>query len=216
MSNNLNLSRKSLELIKLYEKMVDTGYIRTDDKFVNVVFSDMEIKAYKGYLKEIFLNHNIKSLLDYGCGGSNYENKNFDNNVSAKEYFNLTVINLYEPSRSIDNRKLSDAVICFDVLEHVFITDLPSIIRDIFSYSKKLVVINVACYPASALLPNGENAHITVRPPLWWKGVIDSIAVEFPNINVQLLCSIAWRKVESFKQFKASDWQDQDGFVVPL
>jgi hypothetical protein len=216
MSNNLNLSHKSLELIKLYEKMVDSGYLRTDDKFVNVAFSDMEIKAYKGYLREIFFKHNIKSLLDYGCGGSNYEKKNFDGNLSAKEYFNLNFINLYEPSRNIDNRKLSDAVLCFDVLEHIFITDLPTIIRDIFSYSTNLVVINVACYSASALLPNGENAHITVRPPLWWKGVIDSIAVEFPNINVQLLCSTAWRKVESFKLFKSSDWQEQEGFVVPL
>ena len=57
----------------------------------------------------------------------------------------------------------------FDVLEHIFISDIPYVIHDVFSYSKKLVIINVACYEASALLPNGENTHITVRPPLWWK-----------------------------------------------
>ena len=28
--------------------------------------------------------------------------------------------------------------------------------------------INVACYNAAALLPNGENAHVTVRAPSWW------------------------------------------------
>ena len=57
-------------------------------------------------------------------------------------------------------------VLCFDVLEHIFINDIPWVLKELFENAKQCVIINVAFYKAAALLPNGENAHITVRPPL--------------------------------------------------
>ena len=72
---------------------------------------------------------------------------------------------------------------------------------DIFSYSSKLVIINAACYPAGKILPNKENAHITVREPFWWKGMIDGVANLFPNINYVVLAS---------KTIKG------DGFALPV
>lgn len=209
-------SPKQIELIKLYSQMASEGYQTSDDKHIEIAFSDMEIRAFKDHIKPLFNQFKIKSLLDYGCGGSNYDSTGFDENISAKDYFSLDFVRLYEPARNIDQRQKSDAVICFDVLEHVFISDIPSTIRELFSLSDKLLVINVACYSARALLPNDENAHITVRPPLWWKGMFDSIACEYPDVSVQLYCSIGWRKVESYKLMRAQDWQSQEGFVVPL
>ena len=85
--------------------------------------------------------------------------------------------------------KKSQCVLCFDVLEHIFISDIPFVLYEIFKNSKKLVVINVACYEAAALLPNNENAHITVRPPQWWKGCIDTVASNFPKIKYILISS---------------------------
>ena len=209
-------SRKQLELIYLYKLMVQDGYERIEGYHISKVFSDMEIHAFKKHIKILFDNFKVKTLLDYGCGGSDYEEAGFSLQKSAREYFELTEIYLYEPARDIDQRCKVDAVVCFDVLEHIYISDIPRVIRELFSLSEKILVINVACYPAAALLPNGENAHITVRPPLWWKGVIDSIAVEYPNVSVQLWCSTAWRKVEAYKLLKSSDWQERDGFVVSL
>lgn len=216
MNNPTLKSSKQSQLVDMYSLMAKNGYKTNDNEHVTVAFSDMEIRAFKDHIKPLFLNFNIKSLLDYGCGGSNYDSIGFYDNLNAKDYFSLDDVRLYEPARNIDQRQKSGAVVCFDVLEHVFISDVPSTIRELFSLSEKLLVINVACYPARALLPNGENAHITVRPPLWWKGMFDSIACEFPDVAVQLYCSTGWRKVEAYKLMKASDWQSQDGFVVPL
>ena len=123
-------------------------------------------------------------------------------------------VNKYEPARNIDERVISDAVLNFDVLEHVFIADIQSVLKDIFSYASKLVVINVACYPASALLPNGENAHVTVRHPLWWKSQLDNIALEFPNTSILLFASTQYRKSMFFPIYKASDWIDSDKFMT--
>jgi hypothetical protein len=215
--SNLNYPRnKQEQLIALYKIIANEGYEREDGRFISFAFSDMEIRAFKQPVKKIFENLSINTLLDYGCGASNYENKGFAGELSAKKFFNLSEVFLYEPARNIDQRFQADAVVCFDVLEHVFISEVPKVIRELFSLANKLLIINVACYPAKALLPNGENAHITVRPPLWWKGMFDSIAVEFPDIAVQLWCSTDWRKVEAYKLIKASEWQEQDGFVVPF
>ena len=72
-------------------------------------------------------------------------------------------VTTFEPARNQMEKKESDCVVCMDVLEHIFLTDIPNLVDELFMLSKKLLVINVACYKAAALLPNGENAHITVR-----------------------------------------------------
>jgi hypothetical protein len=38
------------------------------------------------------------------------------------------------------------------------------------------VYLNVACFPARKTLPNGDNAHATVRPPQWWSDLMASRA----------------------------------------
>jgi hypothetical protein len=74
--------------------------------------------------------------------------------------------------------------------------------------------LNIACYPANALLPNGENAHITVRDKNWWKAQLDNCALRFPNIYIQLLTSNDWQKTESFPVYRAQDWLDSEEFVI--
>ena len=72
--------------------------------------------------------------MDYGCGGSDWDAKNFDpNGQSAKEFYNLDACYRYEPSRGIDERRNVDCVINFDVLEHIFIADVSKVIDNIFS-----------------------------------------------------------------------------------
>ena len=214
----MELSAKGKELIKMYSSMARDGYTRNDQTQILDAFSDFEARAYREPLEAIFKAHNVKTILDYGCGGSKWDLPGFDEqtNQSAKEFFNLTEAHLYEPAREIDQRNPADCVISFDVLEHIFITDIPIILHDMFRYSRKILVLNIACYPAAAQLPNGENAHITVRHPLWWKGMLDSISINYPDITVFLLCSQAWRETELLPEWKSGDWQSNAGFVVDL
>lgn len=209
-------SRKQLELISMYTEMAQNGYDTVDKAHISTAFSDMEIRAFKEHVKVIFEKLKISSLLDYGCGGSNYEINNFHESLSAKEYFELDRVHLYEPARSIDQRVPCDATVCFDVLEHVYISDVARVIRELFALTKRVLIVNVACYAARATLPNGENAHITVRPPLWWKGVFDSIAPDYPGVSIQLWCSTGWRQVEGFPMFSGADWLESETFVVDI
>ena len=214
--SDLKFSQKGQDLIKLYEKMATEGYDRTDDTHVENAFSDFELRAYKSAIADVLKEYSVDSVLDYGSGGSDWQISGFDEdtNKSAIEYFCLAEAYRYEPARDIDERKTVDCVVCFDVLEHIFIADMASVLRDIFSYASKLVVLNVACYPAAAKLPNGENAHITVRNPAWWKGMVDSVSVEFPNVSVLLLCSTQWRNSSAFPIWNANMWQESSSFVI--
>jgi len=202
----LVLSDKGKKLIEIYKSMTANGY---ENNFFN-------IKMYKEVIKQNFDIFEISSLLDYGCGRVDYLDSSFDenNHTSAKDFFNLREINLYEPSIEIDERKSSDCVICFDVLEHIYIEDVKPILYDIFQYSKKLVILQIACYPAVAKLPNGENAHITCRHPLWWKGVLDSISLDFKDISVVLMCSTEFKKTTIFHTWSANNWAKNENFMI--
>lgn len=167
----LNFSVKGQKLINMYEKMANEGYDRVDETRIENAFSDFELRPYRKLIRTELENYSISSILDYGCGGSNWFISGFDelSNQSAVEYFKLKEAYSYEPAREIDERQPVDCVISFDVLEHIFISDVPLVLRDMFSYASKMIILNVACYPAAAKLPNGENAHITVREPFGGK-----------------------------------------------
>jgi hypothetical protein len=201
-------------LIALYSQMVTVGYETTENRHVTTVFSDMEIRKFRVAVRDLFLRFQIKSLLDYGCGGSDYKLGHFDGDKNAIEYFDLDEVYLFEPARQLDQRKQADAVVCFDVLEHIFIADIPDTVRELFSYARKLLIVNVANYPAIALLPNGENAHITVRTPEWWKGVFDTICLEYPEIQVKLWCSTQYGSAVEYPLFSSGDWLSSGTFVV--
>jgi hypothetical protein len=208
-------SNKGQELIAVYQQMAERGYETQDGTHIDNAFSDFELRHYRAHLHKIISYFETKTLLDYGSGGSNWDLEGFhEDGKSAKEYFGLEAVKKYDPARGLDERSKVDAVICFDVLEHIHILDISKVIRDLFASSGKLLIINVACYSARAMLPNGENAHITVREPLWWKGVIDSISVEYPDVCVYLMCSTGWRNTSSYPIWSSQEWREQAGYEV--
>ena len=206
--SKLKLSAQGKELVKLYEKMAQEGYERTDGIEVKKAFSDFELRKFRNLVKDKILDNNIKTLLDYGGGGSDWEKSNFEPSTgeSAKNFFNLEQITKFEPARNLLDKKKSDCVVCMDVLEHIYIADIPNVVEELFELSNNLLIINVACYKAAAILPNGENAHITVRGPLWWKGVIDTIAIKYKDVEIMLICSNTFKSGIIFESFKANDW----------
>jgi hypothetical protein len=44
------------------------------------------------------------------------------------------------------------------------------------------VFANVACYPAKKTLPNGENAHCTIRPGGFWKALLEASSARHPGV----------------------------------
>ena len=67
-----------------------------------------------------------------------------------------------------------DGVVCTDVLEHVADDDIPWVLDELFRHARDFVYAVAACYRAHKTLPNGENAHVTLRPTSWWRDQMEA------------------------------------------
>ena len=206
------LSHQYNELINYYKQMAENGYNRDDGTFVKNVYSDAEPHKFADQLKKIVEFFDAKNGLDYGSGGSNLNKTKLANGVKFIDYIGLQKIQSFEPARNKKKKYKSDIVLCFDVLEHVFINDVPWVLNDLFKYATKCVVINVACYNAAALLPNGENAHITVRPPSWWLGQIECISSIHPDIYWALFTSESYNNRKFYGVHRMRDRLNSKNF----
>ncbi len=211
-------SSKQLELISLYQQMALSGVNRSgpvSDGRPNSAPSDyslMNIRLFKEFVRPHFRDCSVSSVLDYGCGNTSWDAPGFADNLSAKEYFMVRHVHRYEPSMGLCELAQCDAVVCFDVLEHIFLADVSSAVWDLFAHARKLVIANVACYPARAVLPTGENAHVTIRPPAWWHGVFDSIAPAFPSITYRLFASTSFGNAIAYRATSMDLVISQDGY----
>ena len=214
----IKLSKKGNALIKLYEEMAAKGIDTVDGTRKEKVYNDFQLRKFRHICKHQISNEKIKTILDYGGGGSDWDAPGFDTGTkqSAKQFFQIQSVHTFEPARGLMEKKKADCVVCMDVLEHIFIEDIPKVVSELFSLSKKLLVVNVACYKAAALLPNGENAHITVRGADWWKGVFDVISSNYKNIEVFLICSNTFSSGIIFKSFKFGDWALTEGYTTTM
>jgi hypothetical protein len=61
-----------------------------------------------------------------------------------------------------------------------------------FGFARRFVFANVACYPVNKRLPNGENAHCTIKPVAWWREVVCATAARHPGIEREFW--IQWRE----------------------
>ena len=215
--NNLQLSKKGMELIDLYKDMVVNGYERNDGSKVSNAYNDFELRKFRAICKPQLQSRDIETVLDYGGGGSDWDAPNFEpsTNESAKQFFKVRDVCTYEPARNLLEKKKSDCVVCMDVLEHIHISDIPKVVAELFSLAKRLLLVNVGCYEAAALLPTGDNAHITVRTPDWWKGMIDAISINYEEVEVVLICSQTYSSGVIYESFRSRDWNEREGFSVP-
>ena len=206
------LSNQYNELLSFYKQMAENGYNRNDGTFVEKVYSDAEPHKFAEQIKKIVEYFNAKNCLDYGSGGSDLNKTKLVNGEKFIDYVGLKKIKSFEPARNKKKKDKCDIVLCFDVLEHVFINDVPWVINDLFKYATKCIVINVACYNAAALLPNGENAHITVRPPSWWLGQIECISSLHPEIYWALFTSEGYNNAKFYGVHRMKDRLDSKNY----
>ena len=180
-----NPSDDYVNLIKMYEQKHDqaAGMFngRSLLKFVDII---------KAYLEQ----HECKSILDYGCGkgilyGEDYHTLTNEIDCPLPEYWNLYDHGLFDPGYEKYGKlpiHKKDAVICTDVLEHVAEEDLSWVVDEIFSYAKKMVFLNIACFEAVKTLPDGRNAHISIFSPEDWVQMLAEKSRNFKHLTIYM------------------------------
>lgn len=107
-------------------------------------------------------SHNLKTVLDYGCGKGRMVKALNSLNFNAVGYDPAVLQYTWTPTGTYD------AVVCLDVLEHIPEEDIPHTLSHIVSYEPRLIYLNICLVEARTVLPDGRNAHETVRPADWW------------------------------------------------
>lgn len=125
-------------------------------------------------ISRLFCERKVNSVLDYGCGKSDIVNQ-LGIPVTAK--YDPAIPEHSEPKRGFEG------VICTDVLEHIPVDDLSVVMHDIQESGAQYYFFNVSVRPAAHTLPDGQNAHCTVRDELWW---LDIFMAWFDEITVVL------------------------------
>ena len=141
------------------------------------------------HVRRLVAQTGARSILDYGSGkGAQYRPMRLSEVIprqgagkwqGIQEYWGVERIVCYDPGYEPFSRLPSEAcdgVISTDVLEHCPEADLPWIVAELFALARRFVFASVACHPAVKRLPNGENAHCTVRPPEFWQDLFSSSA----------------------------------------
>jgi len=101
------------------------------------------------------------SVIDYGCGTSRLWTM-----IAAC----CPDVRRYDPAipELAGRPEPADLLISVDVLEHIHEPDLDGIIADMAALSKRAVII-IDHHIAKTILPNGQNAHATIKPAAWWQ-----------------------------------------------
>tara|TARA_B100001057_G_scaffold480940_1_gene554375 strand:+ start:144 stop:803 length:660 start_codon:yes stop_codon:yes gene_type:complete len=185
--------------LNYYKDMHENGYQLIDGRkrISKDAYDGKSTLAFAPIIKEIIKNENIENMIDYGCGKGNFYNKSF--NLGNKhipplsKYWDID-IKLYDPCfekySKFEKDEDFDLTICIDVLEHIPKIDIEWILDRFFKISKKFIFINVACYEAIALLPDGRNAHINVQEPIWWSNTIEKLIKNHKGVKVICICTI--------------------------
>ncbi|HXM80358.1 MAG TPA: class I SAM-dependent methyltransferase [Burkholderiales bacterium] len=185
-----NPSARYRRLLELYREMHVRGELMRSIAPEHT-FPGSSLLPQAHHIRRLVLQTGARTLLDYGSGkGGQYRpvrlaEQGVERWHSVQEYWDIERIVCYDPAYEPFSRPPQgrfDGVICTDVLEHCPEPDLPWIIAELFGFARRFVFASIACHPAVKRLPNGENAHCTVRPPQFWAELFMSAAKGHPGV----------------------------------
>lgn len=138
-----------------------------------LMFSGQQTLYVKDYIEFLIKKFNCKTMLDYGCGkGLQYTVEKANENWGVE----LTLFDIGVKEFSIKPKERYDLVSSTDMLEHCETSDIPEILKEINDYANLSVIVSISTREAKKILPDGRNAHLTVKPKEWWMEQIHKIS----------------------------------------
>jgi hypothetical protein len=155
--------------------MIDYGEVYTQlHRRTDNIFSGRSITPHIDAIAELVKSSGAKTLLDYGCGkGHQYHVDGVHQGWGGIQP-HLFDVGVPEYAQRPHGR--FDGVICTDVMEHIAIEDVKSVLKDVFRYSRQWVFFSICIRPAHKEFDDGTNVHLSVKPSYWWERKIEKAA----------------------------------------
>lgn len=132
-------------------------------------FPGRSILQHAWIVNQMIRKNRSESLLDYGCG------LGFQYSIEHVERWWGMMPTLYDPAverYAARPEGRFDGVIVSDVMEHIPDAEVRDVIRDAIGYAKQWVFFSICCRPANRKLPDGTNAHCTIKPEAEWQALV--------------------------------------------
>jgi hypothetical protein len=188
-------SARYQELLAMYATMHDEGRPDTGHTAAST-FAGTALTEHIPGIAKLVQATVATTLLDYGSGkatlyqpapGADPESRF----KSMPAWGEDLVVTCYDPGYApfADAYESQyDGVITTDVLEHIPAEDIQWVLHHLFGHARQFVYAVAACFAAKKILPDGTNAHCTVRTPDWWAGQMTLAARSFPQVK-WVLCT---------------------------
>jgi 2-polyprenyl-3-methyl-5-hydroxy-6-metoxy-1,4-benzoquinol methylase len=139
------------QLKELHEKSASFGVGNVTSKHYKTIRTVVEKKGFA-------------SVLDYGCGKGHFIEYAKDKMPNLK----VAGYDVASAEYGVLPPESFDLTICLDVMEHVEFGALANVLSEIRDHTNHCFICSVANYPASKVLPDGRNAHVTQMPFGYW------------------------------------------------
>lgn len=141
-----------------------------------------------GPVLQLIQRVNAKTLLDFGCGRSKLSKalRDYGSEVKCTDY------DPGRPKKATLPFEAFDIVTCTDVMEHVEPEHVDGVLNAIAQRTSKAAYFVIDTVPALRTLPDGRNAHLTVRDAQWW---LDKLNARFPSSEWRGLCTASPKKL---------------------
>lgn len=117
---------------------------------------------YAQLVSEMVNRLEVQHLLDWGCGkGRLFQSLKADHKLTLQAY-DPAVVRFSSPPIP------AEMVTCIDVLEHIEPEFLDDVLDDLARLTEAVAFLTVHTGPASKVLADGRNAHLTQQPMSWW------------------------------------------------
>jgi hypothetical protein len=120
-------------------------------------------KFHYPYIAALLNYLDAQSVIDYGCGKNSIADRLFEEGLQKAEKYDPAIPGI----DTVPNDKF-DCLVNTDVLEHIPEEELPQILENFKKLSAQAIIIP-HLEKAAAILPNGENAHCTLKSPAEWR-----------------------------------------------
>lgn len=118
-------------------------------------------RAHVATLRQTIPGLDSKVILDFGCGPRGGLAECFGEKVLSYDPY-------VEKYSALPWGKEFDVVFSTDVLEHMTSAQIDKFLTLVRHSGTQFVFLNVSTRTAYKQLPNGANAHLTVKPASWW------------------------------------------------
>lgn len=120
-------------------------------------------ERYGPLVADLLMQTKATSLLDYGCGSHR-------SLLKSLKLPHDVVYEGYDPAVPdyCSDPLPAELVVCIDVLEHIEPERLDDVLDHLGELCDPYGFFSIHCGPASKVLSDGRNAHLTQQGPEWW------------------------------------------------